>query len=148
MISFARGFRHVSTQRLASRKDVRPGTLSMALPESPETTTLRCSLLAGFLPTHEEKPSQRMRYGDRLLPLPMADFANLGEVASANPKNNLFRGYLFRPRPGQKAPPLPPLRPANPSGGLPPGPRTCSHKGAVKGSPANHGSRSVFPFHP
>ena len=74
----------------------------MALPESPETTTLRCSLLAGFLPTHEQKPSQRMRYGDRLLPLPMADFANLGEVASANPKNNLFRGYLFRPRPGQK----------------------------------------------
>src|SRR6266700_7725595 len=43
-----------------------------------------------------------MRYGDRLMPLPMADFANLGEVASSNPKDNLFRGYLFRPRPGKK----------------------------------------------
>ena len=43
-----------------------------------------------------------MRYGDRLVPLPMADLANLREVASANPKNNLFRCYLFRPRPGKK----------------------------------------------
>src|SRR4029077_15821983 len=43
-----------------------------------------------------------MRYGDRLVPFPMADLAYLGEVASANPKNYLFRRYLFRPRPGKK----------------------------------------------
>ena len=37
------------------------------------------------------------------MPLPIADLVNFGEVASANPKNNLFRCYLFRPRPLEQA---------------------------------------------
>src|SRR5882672_2270697 len=57
----------------------------------------------GHLRAYQEQTSQGMGYRDRLAPLPSADLLNFGEVASPNPKNNLFRCYLFRPRPIEKA---------------------------------------------
>jgi hypothetical protein len=44
-----------------------------------------------------------MRYLDGIMPLPGANLLNLGEVASPNPQNNLFRCYLFRPGPLEKS---------------------------------------------